>query len=78
MPDKTTNTTDLAESTYDAELAKRAGNQVIGGELLAGEPEAKEPATNEPVAVSTDDADVGLTDTGADAANVAGERKTDL
>ena len=78
MPDKTTNTADLAESTYDAELAKKAGNQIIVGERLAGEPESKEPATNEPVAVSTDDADVGLTDTGADAGNVAGERETDL
>ncbi|KAB1075472.1 hypothetical protein [Methylobacterium planeticum] len=78
MPDKTTNTADQAESTDDAELAKKAGDHIVESERRAGEPNSEEPATNEPVAVTAEDADVGLAGNSADAEEIPGKRETDF
>ena len=75
MPDKTSNTADLAESTDDAEFARKAGDHIVEGERVAGEPASKEPATNKPFQVSVDDADIGLTDKGTDADDIPDKRR---
>ena len=78
MPDKTANTADQAEGTYDAELAKKAGDHIIEGERRAGEPASEEPSTNDPLAVTTEDADVGLSGNAMDDSDIPGKRETDF
>jgi len=78
MPDKPANTGDLAETTYDANQAAKAGNQIVIAEQQAGTPPSDEPVTNEPIAIANEDADVALTDDGTTAEQIPGKQETDF